>query len=280
MAEQQASWAGPAVSKAWERNRERLFEAQRAVSEWLVEHLHPEPGHTVVDLACGPGETGFLVAERIGHDGRLISTDFDEHMVAAARRGIEAAGLGNAEARQMDAMAIDLDDESVDGVVSRFGLMLMPDPAAVLSGVARILRPGGRLAYGVWTGPEANPWTAVLRQALGQLGIEVPGDPYGPGGMYSLAEESTNAALVEGAGLDLDVVEPVPGDLRYESFDDYWGLHSQISGPFSTFVADLDERARADLADAVREVLQPFRSGDGYRIPSEALCVAAARTRR
>ena len=134
------------VASAWERHRELLFEGQRAVSEWLVDRVDPQPGQTILELAAGPGETGFLAAERVGADGRLISTDLSAGMIDAARRGAEARGLGNVELRVMDAQQIELPDESVDGVISRFGVMLMPDPGAAVREARRVLRDGGRLA--------------------------------------------------------------------------------------------------------------------------------------
>ena len=108
--------------------------ASAPVSEWLVDHVDPRPGQTILELAAGPGETGFLAAERVGADGRLISTDLSAGMIDAARRGAEARGLGNVELRVMDAQQIDLPDGSVDGVISRFGVMLMPEPAAAMRG--------------------------------------------------------------------------------------------------------------------------------------------------
>jgi 16S rRNA C967 or C1407 C5-methylase (RsmB/RsmF family) len=82
---------GDAVAAAWERHREQLFEDQRAVSEWIVDQVEPRPGQTILELAAGPGETGFLAAERVGPDGRLISTDVSPRMIEAARRGAEPA---------------------------------------------------------------------------------------------------------------------------------------------------------------------------------------------
>src|SRR5438094_6356690 len=158
------------LAAAWERNRDRLFEGQRAVSEWLVDQVDPQPGQTILELAAGPGETGFLAADRVGPGGRLISTDVSEGMVAAARRGAEARGLANVECRAMDAQAIDLADASVDGVLSRFGIMLVPEPARALAGSRRVLRPGGRLAYGVWGPPDRNPWLTLLVGAVIQQG--------------------------------------------------------------------------------------------------------------
>ena len=84
----------------------------------------------VLELAAGVGDTGFEAAAIVGERGRLISTDFSPDMVEAARRRGAALGLRNVHYRVMDAEHIDLDADSVDGVICRFGYMLMPDPAA------------------------------------------------------------------------------------------------------------------------------------------------------
>src|SRR5690348_16098358 len=135
-----------AVAAAWDKYRDRLFSDVRSVSEWLVDHLDPQPGQTVLDLAAGPGETGFLAAARVGGSGLLISSDFAPEMVAAARRGASDRGLDNVECRVIDAQQIDLPDASVDGVLSQFGLMLVPEQERAVAEVRRVLRQGGRLA--------------------------------------------------------------------------------------------------------------------------------------
>jgi hypothetical protein len=96
------------VAPTWEASRERLFENLRSVSEWLVDHVRPEAGQTILELTAGPGETGFLAASRLGPDGRLISSDFAPAMVDAAKRGAAARGLDNVDCRVIDATHIDL----------------------------------------------------------------------------------------------------------------------------------------------------------------------------
>ena len=110
-----------------------MWEGSRGVGEWMVEALDPQPGQTILELAAGTGETGFLAAARVGDDGKLISTDFAPKMVDAARAETERLGLTNVELRQLDAEDMDLPDDSVDGVLCRWGYMLMADPE-LLSG--------------------------------------------------------------------------------------------------------------------------------------------------
>jgi ubiquinone/menaquinone biosynthesis C-methylase UbiE len=108
-------------------------------------------------------------------------------MVEAARRGAAARGLTNVECRVMDAQHLDFPDESVDGAISRLGLMLTPDPARTFREIRRVLRPDGRLAYAVMGPPDRNPWVALMMGALMQNGHMPPGDPFGPGGVFSLS---------------------------------------------------------------------------------------------
>jgi SAM-dependent methyltransferase len=262
------------LSAAWERHRERVFESQRHVSEWLIDQIDPQPGQTILELGAGPGETGFLAAERLGDRGRLISTDLGPGMVDAARRGAEARGLTNVECRVMDAQEIDLADDSVDGVLCRFGVMLMPEPTRAVAGARRVLRPERPLAYAVWGPPDRNPWMTLLVGAALQNGHPPPGDPFGPGGPFSLADPGQNRAMLEAAGFaDIDVAE-LPGSMHFTHFDDYWTLQSEVSGPIALLISSLP----ADAVDAIRRtlepMLEPFESPNGIEVPSLAIGVS------
>jgi ubiquinone/menaquinone biosynthesis C-methylase UbiE len=272
---QQAAQWSDRLSAAWERYREKLFEGPRPVSDWLVDRLDPQPGQTILELAAGPGETGFLVAERLGPDGRLISTDLGPGMVAAAERGVEARGLENVECRVMDAQAIDLPDASVDGVLCRFGVMLMPEPARAVAGVRRVLRPGGRFAYAVWGAPPDNPWLMAFGAAVLQSGFVPPGSPTDPGGPFSLAAADANRALCDAAGFTDVVVEDIDGLMRFDSFDEYWELQSQVSGPLALLVSGLGADDVARIQDALRPMLEPFQTDDSLAIPLRAVGVLA-----
>ena len=160
-----------AVAPAWDRHRAHLFESTRRVSEQIVERVDPQPGQTLLELTAGPGDTGFLAAERLGSEGLLISSDFVPEMVESARKEGAGRGLTNVEFRVLDAQQIELDDASVDGVISRFGLMLVPEQMQAMGEIHRVLHPGGRLAYGTWGPPDRNPWLFQIVAALLQIGV-------------------------------------------------------------------------------------------------------------
>lgn len=263
------------VAGAWEQHRTRLFEAQRRVSEWLVDRVDPKPGQTILELAAGPGETGFLAAERLGAGGRLISTDIGAGMVDAARRGAQARGLDNVECRVMDAQEIDLPDASVDGVLSRFGVMLTPEPDRVLAGARRVLRPGGRLAYAVWGPPERNPSMSLLGLAATQAGHQPPGDPTAAGSPFALADPDRNRRLVEAAGFEGAEVVDLPGVATFADVDDYWNLRTSVSGSLAVFVSSLADEERQAVRAHLEPLLAQFRTADGYELPTLAIGVAA-----
>ena len=120
------------MAARWDRRRALLWESTREISEWLVDRLDPRPGQTILELAAGTGETGFLAAARLGNEGRLISSDRSPNMVEAARRNAAELGVTNAEFRVIDAERIELGDAAVDGVLSRFGYLLKGDPPPAL----------------------------------------------------------------------------------------------------------------------------------------------------
>jgi SAM-dependent methyltransferase len=271
------SFAGDRVAAAWERYRDRLFQWSAPLSTWMVNTVDPKPGQTVLEVAAGPGETGFLAAERLGPEGKLISTDLNEAMVDAARRGAETRGLTNVECRVMDGQQMDLPDDSVDGVLSRFAIMLMPEPDRAVAEIRRVLRPGGRLAYGVWGPFDRNGWLTHLVGALLQHGVAPPGDPFGPGGPFSLPDAQKNRELATGAGFtDVEVVE-FEGTMEYADLDDYFTVQTAVSGPVSGLVAAMSEDEKAQIKETLAEMTASFRTDTGgYRFPTLSLGVTAA----
>jgi len=108
------------------------------------------PGEIVVDLGSGGGLDVFLAAKRVGSTGKAIGIDMTPEMLALARRNAAKADGGkpitNVEFHQSTIDAIPLLDASVDCVISNCVINLAPDKQAVFREIARVLKPGGRLA--------------------------------------------------------------------------------------------------------------------------------------
>lgn len=103
-------------------------------------------GEVVVDLGCGGGLDVLLAARQVGPGGKAIGIDMTPEMVDLARRNATKAGLSNVEYHLTRIDALPLPDASADCVISNCVINLAPDKPAVLREVARVLKPGGRLA--------------------------------------------------------------------------------------------------------------------------------------
>lgn len=245
-------------AKAWEAHAEAMRRDTMPVSQWMIDALGPQPGDTLLELAAGPGETGFLAAELIHPGGELISSDVSPEMLGIAQRRAEELGLGNVRFRQIDAdTSIDIEAASIDGVLCRWGYMLMADPNNALRETRRVLKPGGRLVLAAWASPEDNPWVSILGGELTRRGLAPPVDPEEPGQFTwapegRIEEELADAGFVEYEVDDVVFVE------RYPSFEDYWETHTTMSSRVREALAAADATAAADLRAAVQEQV-----GDG-----------------
>jgi ubiquinone/menaquinone biosynthesis C-methylase UbiE len=149
-------------------------------------------------------------------------------MVDSARRRAAELGVTGVEFRVLDAQNLELADASTDGVVCRWGYMLMPDPAAALRETRRVLRPGGRLVFSVWGPPEKNPWAAIPARVLVEMGHIEPPRAGGPG-IFALADPERIDALLLTAGFERPQVAEVTMDWCFDAFEQYGRTCSRAS---------------------------------------------------
>jgi SAM-dependent methyltransferase len=264
------------IAPTWEARREDIEGVAAPVREWMLRELRPQPGDTVLELAAGTGDTGFEAAALLGERGRLISSDFSPAMLEAARRRGSELGIENVEYRQIDAERIELDDDSVGGVLCRFGYMLIADPAAALAETHRVLRPGGRLTLAVWGPPERNPFFGMIAISLVQRGHIAPPEPPPAPGMFSMASAERTTALLEGAGFGEVRTEEVPGRFVLPDADEYLRVLADTAGPIALALRGLPDDERAAIKAEVEDSFPRFAAGDGYEIPCVALCAVAS----
>ena len=255
-----AAWADAAG--AWGTYRDVMQAAGEPVSQWMVDAIDPQPGHRVLELAAGSGDTGFLAAELIEPGGVLISSDHVDAMVDQARARAAELEITNVEFRTIDADWIDLPTASLDGVLVRWGYMLFADPATALRETRRVLRPGGRVALAAWADPAENPWAFAPRAELGAMGAIVPPDPGAPD-MFAFRDPRRIQSLLEEAGFTDIAIEQIEIVYRYRSLDDWWDTMLDISVTVRKAVGALTPAQRDDLRDAVDARLAQYVADDG-----------------
>lgn len=273
-AESRESWERNAAD--WGRNADRQHEWAIAVSAAMVDALALQPGERVLELAAGPGDTGFMAAELIEPGGTLICSDGAEAMLEVARERAAAQGIDNVEFRALDLEWIDLETASIDAVLCRWGLMLVVDPGAAAREIRRVLRPGGRGALAVWDVAERNPWTTVPMAALrAQPSVPAP-DPDAPN-MFSLAAEGALVELLESAGFVEATVAAVALERRVSSAEEWLQETLNISPQRRDLFAELDPTARAEVRAEIAEQAARFADGDGsLRLPGSSLVAAVS----
>lgn len=261
------------MAPGWEDKREWLLEFTGRINDRLLDQAQPQPGQSILDVAAGTGDLGFAAAERVGTDGKVLCTDFSPEMVEAARRNGERQGLSNVEYRVLDAERMDLDDDSFDGVLCRWGYMLMADPAAALSETRRVLRDGGTLAFAVWQTPDRNQWAAIPGMTLVQRGHMPPPEPGAPG-IFAMGEADRVVELVTGAGFDKPQLEELTFEWRY-SDDDLWETITRLAGPLAAVIKGLPEEEQQQTRAAIEENLAQYRQNGELVVPAACWGVTA-----
>ena len=269
-----ARWGGAAAG--WERRRAAMQASAAVVSAWLVDHVDPQPGQTILELAAGPGDTGLMAAELVRPSGKLISTDASEAMLDVARRRAQELGLDNVEFKEMDGEWIDLRTATVDGVLCRWGYMLMLDPEAALRETRRVLRQDGRVALAAWAGPEHNPHMTMAPRTLVELGLSQP-PPIDEPGPFAFAQDGRIEELLEGAGFTEVVVEPLDLHFHYASRDEVFEAHLDLSPSGNAILRELSPADHTRFRDALDEQLEPFMRPDGgVELPGRTLVATAS----
>lgn len=263
------------VAGGWERRRELIWTTTRPVAERLVDLLEPRPGQVILELAAGPGDTGFSALPRLLPGGRLVTTDVAPEMLDAARRRAAELGLEDVSFAVEDAAALTFDDDAFDGILCRWGLMLIPDMDAAAAEMRRVARPGGRVALAVWASPGANEWMTASGRAALELGLTEPSDPEAPG-PFRLSGEGALEAVLSGAGLSVQAIEDVPLMWHASSVDEWWEISTDMSRLLALLRAQLTDDQLADVRQAAERRLARYLDPDGtLAVPSLARVAVA-----
>ena len=264
-----------AMAPGWDSRHAYFEEIARPVTDLMLERLAPERGQTILDLAAGTGVGGFAAAGLVGPEGHVIVSDFAEGMVDAAKRHAARLGLTNVECRVLDAERLDLPDDAVDGVTCRWGYMLMADPAAAFSETRRVLRPGGRLAFAVFTGPDENPWGSLPAGVLVERG-HVPPPEVGAPGLFALADRGRVSQLLADAGISEPRFEEVAFTWRFADADAFWAFLNEAAGAITIVLDQLDDDERSRVGQEIRERVEAFEGPSGVELGGVALVASAA----
>lgn len=207
---------------------QRVTETIADIHERVVEQLAPGPGVAWLDVACGTG----AVAERAAARGATVTgIDLAPALIETAQQRAADQGLA-IDYRVGDCEQLDVADASFDAVSSTCGIMFSPHHESSARELARVTRPGGRLALANWTP------TGGLARMFGVMAQFMPAPP--PSSPFDWGDETRVRELLNDA-FELDLEEHV-STLRVPSGEDYWELFSTSYGPTKVLADSLGER--------------------------------------
>ncbi len=236
-------------AEGWGRKAESYASLTGALTTRVVEPLLDAagvgPGQHVLDVATGPG---YVAAAALERGAEPLGLDIAEGMIAIARR--ENPGI---EFLLADAEEMPFGAGQFDRVLANFVLNHLPQPELAAAEFARVLRPGGRIAFSIWDEDERNRWYGLAREALAEVGEARPGAlPAGAPDPTRFAEEAEARALLAGAGLDRDfAMDRLEFEWPVPSGESLWA--NLLAGSVRT-----SARIQAQDPDAQRRIRELF----------------------
>lgn len=241
------------------------------LEEWLAEATSAmldaagvRSGSRVLDVAAGAGGQSLAAARR---GASVLATDISPAILEHAAADAARAGLAVAT-RELDGEALDVEPAAFDAVISRLGLIYLPDRHRALAGMYRALAPGGRIAAVVYSTAERNAFFAVPVSVIRRRAALPPPAPGQPG-PFSLGAPGALEAELRGAGfrdvgartLDAPLRMPTAADcVRFER-ESFGALHQMLAG----LAPAQREEAWAEIAGE----LARFEGPDGFAGPCE-----------
>jgi SAM-dependent methyltransferase len=233
----------------------------------LVDAAEVTAGDRVLDVACGTGIVARTAAERTGPAGRVVGLDLNEAMLTVARRV-----RPDLDWRHGDAASLPFPDDSFDVTLCQSGLMFVPDAAAAVGEMARVVRPGGRVAAQVWSSLDRQTAIQPLADAVARnAGRDAVGliSAY-----FRLGDREQFTGHFTRAGLLVTDVRTLPVTVRAPSVDDYITTEVESTPLIDRISEDVYRRIREEA----RAGLARYCDTTGaLTLPVEAYLVAARR---
>jgi ubiquinone/menaquinone biosynthesis C-methylase UbiE len=271
-AQQRQMWDNVAAGwQAWWQTFER---GAQKVSDKLVELAEIKPGDKVLDIATGIGEPAVTAAKRVQPNGKVIATDISSQMIAIAKSRAKSLGLdGIMEFKESDGEKLDFPESTFNAILSRWGLMFLPNLPTALTAIKQLLIPGGKLAAAVWSSPSKVPMLDLAFSTVRKQ-INAPTPPPGTPGPFALANSEALKQSFSQAGFKDIRIQPFDITFAFDSADSYTRFQQQITAPIQAMLANQTEERRKQVWDAVTDAISAYADSHGrVNIENEVICI-------
>ena len=248
---QKQSWNK--FSGGWKKWDDMMMDFLRPMGEEIIRRIQPGDGEQILDLAAGTGEPGLTIASMI-KGGKVVITDLSENMLEIVKEKAAKRAIDTIEVRVCDVCALPFPDNSFDAASCRFGFMFFPDMLLAAKEIFRVLKPGGRMATGVWNIPEKNLWVTTIMGTINR-NMELPQNPSGAPGMFRCCKPGLMKGLLEQAGFENVDEKEITGYFNPGTTDNYWNVMTEIGSSIMTALAQADEATRNKIKREVFDII-------------------------
>ena len=260
-------WADPSIAKGY---ADGFAHATGLVAAHLADAVGARGDTQVLDLCTGHG---VVAAELVARGAQVTGLDFSPAMITLAREAVPQATF-----IQGDAMALDFPDASFDAVTIGFGVPHFPDPAKGLAEAARVLKPGGRIAFSIWRGAGSKGAFGWLFDAVGRLADPTILLPAGPDA-HMFTDPDVARPMMAEAGFDAVDMTDLDSKITVSEADHLFDVFDagavRAASLLSRQPQDRRDAVRADLAKRV--VSQGVKVADGYQVATPSVMVYGMR---
>ena len=220
------------ISSVWRRSNDLFMEFLRPVSDEIISQLDPGSTDVILDIASGTGEPGLTIASRL-NGGMVIITDRSEDMLTVARENAARRRIGNIDTWSCDACDLPFADNTFDAISCRLGFMFLRDIPQAVNEIARVLKPGGRIATAVWNVAAKNHWLAGTPELL------------------RAGQDGYLAGLFEQAELTHLHITEVPLTMKCPTPEVYRHVMTEVAGPGACILGANGEPIKAIQASVL-----------------------------
>lgn len=271
-AQQRQMWDN--VAAGWQAWWETFERGAQKVSDKLVEMAEIKPGDTVLDIATGIGEPAITAAKRVKPNGKVVATDISPQMIAIAKARAKSLGLDSImEFREFDAEKLDFPKSTFNAVLSRWGLMFLPNLPGALTTIRQLLTPNGRLSAAVWAAPSKVPLLDLAFSTVRKQ-MNAPAPPPGTPGPFALADEEALKQSFSQAGFKDIRVQTIRITFGFDSPESYTRFQQQVAAPIQAMLANQTEERKKQVWNSVTEAVGQYADSPGrVNLDNEVICI-------
>ncbi len=265
------------AADAWNRWGPLLEAWLGEATQRMLDAAFVGPGSAVLDVAAGAGGQTIAAARRVGPSGRVVATDISPTILSFTAKAAAEAGLANIETIEADGELLEGPTDGIfDAVISRLGLIYLPDQATSLSRQRALLREGGRVSAIVYSTADRNEFFSIpvsIIRSHAQLPAPAPGQP----GPFSLGQPGVlERALVDGGFRDV-TVESVVASVQLPTASECVRFERESFGALHQMLSGVAPEERSAVWAEIAVALERFEGDTGFVGPCELLVGSGTR---